>query len=57
MPEPCTIDQNEKEDQKQQMPPESIFRLHQKIHHEGFFKFPRAIFHRAGSFYHYKNRH
>ncbi len=45
MPEPCTVDQNEKEDQKQQMSSESVLGFHQKIHDKGFFKFPRTVFH------------
>lgn len=52
MPEPRAIDQNEKEEQEEQMPTESILRFHQKIHYKGFFKFPRTVFHRIGSFYH-----
>lgn len=50
MPESRTVQQKEKEDQKQQMPSESIFRFHQKIHYKGFFKFLRTVFHTIGSF-------
>jgi hypothetical protein len=45
MPEPGTVEQEEKEHKKQQMPERFEFSFHKKIHYQYFFKFPRTVFH------------